>query len=333
MNNKYDRSSDRRFNMKGRIRWKKYEDIVKDEKPYPVYRNDIKHKKFTKINTEKAIWMENDLESEFMNTDTDSLKYRLNQSEKEDFDNVDLNYMKKTDIEAFFMCEFFRKHKGKIKHLFMECSEIERLPDLSLMTSLETLNINNNSVSILRDLPKSLIELEADHNDLTILEGNFENIKRMNVSNNKLTSIGKLDMVVTLNISNNKIVNMYREYRKLDHLNCRNNPLVDLPIMPVVDTLDCSLTSVTVVKNHDKLSNLTCNNSNVESVSNLPLIKTIEVINGNIKNIPYFSTLRNVLFHKGNKISISSKYDVKGSLEVGKDIYEILLNTPNPLNK
>jgi Leucine-rich repeat (LRR) protein len=278
---------------------------------YPVYRNDIKYKKYKNIDPNKALWSDKDVEKDFYETNTDSLAYRIKLCKLEKYDNIDLSYLNQNDIDNFFLDSFFINNKDKIKHLFINDCKIYFLSDLNSMTSLETLDISNNELTELPNLPQSLTELVANNNKLnTVNNIDLPNIIRLDLSHNNLTKLPPFNSVQKLYINNNNISSMNCKYNNLKELNCSNNSIFQLPEMNNISILDCSNTKVRQIFDYMNLTDIVCNNSIITKLERIPRLEFLQIVDTKIEKLDYFHNLRVLIFNKYNNIKISSKYNV-----------------------
>ena len=80
------------------------------------------------------------------------------------------------------MDEYLKGLNPKLEELCLTNRKLESIPDLSYFKNLKKLNISHNKITDLSNLPLTLIELD--------------------VSNNKINNIDKLHLIKTLQILN-----------------------------------------------------------------------------------------------------------------------------------
>jgi len=292
---------------------------------YPVYRNDIKYKKYNNIDPKYAIWADKDIEKDFHETDTDSLEYRIKLCKLEKYDNIDLSYLEPNDISLFFS-DYLCKSNCNIKHLFMNDCNIDVLPNLNSLSSLETLDISNNKLKNLTNLPQSLTELIASNNKLSNINAKLPNVIRLDLSHNCLTKIPQLNSVQKLYINNNNISSMFCQYNNLKELYCTNNPLFQLPEMINITTLNCSNTKVRQIYDYMNLKDLVCNNSFITKLERLPQLQSLQIVNTEIEKLEYFHNLKILIFNKDKNIKISSKYNIIDAICNKHNVFKVFLD-------
>lgn len=288
----------------------------KDGRPYPVYRNDIKFKKYRNIDPKRAIWIGDGVEKDFNEVNTDGLDYRIKQCRKEKYDSIDLSHLTQDIVSSFFESEFFKRHAKDIHHLFINNSNVSELHDLNELNSLETLDISYNNLIKLPELPSSLTELVANNNRLKALESSLENLLRLDISHNKITNFSKFDKIKTINISHNKISTIYCKYDNVTNMICSNNPISQLPEMPKLKSLDCSNTNICQIFDFMNLTNIISNNSNLSKLERIPRLESLEVIQTKIDKLKYFSSLKVLIINESSNITISDDYKVLSAIKV-----------------
>jgi len=283
-----------------------------DDRPYPVYRNDIKFKKYQNIDPKRAIWMGDNVEKDFKTLDTDSVNYRIKMCRQEKYDNIDLSRLNQKDIDIFF-----------ILHVFMSNSNIHHIPNLTDMKSLETLDISHNELQELPEIPPSVTELMANNNKLKALEINMDNVLRVDVSHNKLTKLPNLKSAKTIYVSNNKISTMYCKYDFVKDMKCCDNPISQLPEMVNIRSLNCSRTKICQIFDYMNLSQIISNDSNLSKLDRIPQLESLEIIRTKINELKYFPNLKTLIFNKESDIEISDQYTIRSALKNKKNIFEV----------
>jgi hypothetical protein len=295
----------------------RYSESEIKEKPYIVYRNDLKNKLYNKIDSKNAIWYEKDLKDIHETVDTDSVSYRIEECKREKYYYIDLSHLNQEKVNEFFSSAFFEENKTKILHVFAEACDITTLPDLKQMTKLETLNVSHNNLVKLTNLPHSLIELEATNNKLIKVHSKLRNVERLNLSFNNLSELVNLRKCKTLNISNNKFDKFTSKCPFVYELNLSNNNLtsVDSSLIPNVETLNISHTNIEVIANLEKLHLLIGQNSKLKTIGNLGQIISLDIAGSCVKKIPYERTLRTVNIHDDPDLEIHTKYKVDNHIK------------------
>jgi Leucine-rich repeat (LRR) protein len=282
------------------------------EKKYIVYASDLKYKSLRNIDPKKAIWHTEEVKRSYYNDKHDTIEFRLNECEKNNFNCLDFAYLdlEKLDINLLKKWKHY-KYLGDIKILCLNNNKIKKIDEeLTIFKKLEILDISNNELEQLNYLPPKLIELSCIDNKIIDLPSH-DNLLRLTISNNQLTSISNYPKLTHLHCDNNKI-RMISSYDKLCYLICQNNKLISIGDLLNLTYLDCSDNKyLSKVSSMPKLIYLICNNTKINDCSKFPVIKSIEFGNSEIKKIPYIDTLEILLFKNNQNIVLSSKYKIQ----------------------
>jgi len=160
------------------------------------------------------------------------------------------------------------------------------LPDLTKFKNLKKLNCSNNKLTSLPTLPQKLKYLYCYNNKLTSLSTLPQNLKRLYCFNNKLTSLPTLP-------------------QNLEELSCYNNELTSLPTLP--QNLECFVY---------------CYNPIYEIVNNDSLIKIKQniVILNNFRYLYYClklkKKLRKWLWEKVREPKINKMYNPMNLIKI-----------------
>jgi Leucine-rich repeat (LRR) protein len=144
--------------------------------------------------------------------------------------------------------------------LFLNNNKITKL-NLEKFTNLIILDISNNPLSELTNIPDTLEELVCHDCQIKILPP-AKNIKRLICFNNKLSNIPYYDTIETIDCSDNKILSIDNVYPQLKTLVCCNNPIVNICLQPNLETLDCVSVDIDSIIFFPKLKNLSISNTN-----------------------------------------------------------------------
>jgi len=205
--------------------------------------------------------------------------------------------------------EFLNENKG-LKDLHISCylSSLKKIPDLSNLTELFTLDLGGNRITSLEGIEvlnslERLEEITLRGNRLTSLEG-FENLdgcnhlRKINLKNNQITDLcdfeplSHLINLKSLDLSHNQItdINITHEVPTLKSLNLSNNQisqitaLKNLPNLEVLKLGDNKITKLGNLENLPKLEiihiegNLVRAISDLENLSNLHMVKKISTL-------------------------------------------------------
>jgi hypothetical protein len=280
-----------------------------------IYRNDLKNKSLNKIDSNSIIWFDKNVEDIYKNKniDVDSISYRISECEHQKYYMIDLNNLDEKKINEFFSSFFFKENCTKIIHMFIESCDITNLPDLKIMSKLETLNVSNNKLDKLSNLPYSLTELCANNNKLTVINSKLRNIIRLDLSNNLLSSItpkNEIKKCEYMDISNNKFEKFNIKCPLLYDLNINNNPLIEInsDYISNIKILNISHTLVKTIDNFEKLECLIGTYSLLKEVNNLKNIKILEIAKTQVKKIPYIETLKKLVIDNNSDLEIHENY-------------------------
>ena len=157
-----------------------------------------------------------------------------------------------TDISAHFdtsfinaVCQYLNIEEdkftatemAKIEELHLSGMNITAISDAtglsSYFSSLKVLDISNNSIKNLPNLPTSLVELNCSSNNISALTPLPEGLKILNCSNNSLPGLPDLPATLTsLDCSNNKLPGLPDLPAALTSFDCSDNELPALPALP-----------------------------------------------------------------------------------------------------
>lgn len=290
---------------------------------YPVYRNDIKFRKYQNIDPSKAVWT-NDVEKDYKEKDTDGIDYRVDESIREKYELLDLSHMSSDCLIKLSTHKDYPKIKKHLKHLFITSCELKSMIDLDGFEVLETLDVNGNELEQLPKLPKSLLELVVYDNKLIEINNNLPLLKRLKAYNNKIKTIYFGKELESISIKNNPIETI-PSLDKLYYLDISFTGIKVLPNFPKVRILDCSSTMITTLNKMESLRILICNDSKLEDISKLVDLEELEMIRSKINNIHYMEKLFIILYKAGDDIRLSKKYKISKVKKNQRDIMEIIL--------
>jgi hypothetical protein len=138
------------------------------------------------------------------------------------------------------------------------------LPNLKKYKNLLILNCPNNKLTILSELPNTLIKLYCWLNQLTKLPKLPDTLIKLNCSYNLLTTLPKLpDTLIQLYCNNNQLTKLPELPDTLIKLNCSINKLTKLPNLPnKLEILYCENNLLTTLpKLPDTLKHINCFNN------------------------------------------------------------------------
>lgn len=285
-------------------------------KKYIVYQNDLKHKNRRNLNESQIIWNDDDVYKLYREVNCDTLKYRLEECEKNNFTILDLSGMELPCIPNL------PQHiKKNIKYFFANENNLSSV-SFDDYEKIEVIDLSNNNLETIH-VPNSIVELNCKNNKLTSLPDKniLTNIQRIDCSNNSIENIPDYDSIKKIICSHNKISIIGGCVA--EHIACDNNNIVDISDNKNLKYLDCSNNRLTSLKSYHNLTDLICNDNNISQLNEFKNIKYLELIRTKIENIPYFKTLQELLSDTVKNISKQyiEKRNIKKYLHRGKILH------------
>jgi len=274
------------------------------EGKYLVYENDLKFKNSLEfnLNVDKINNDENNVKS-LLNTNLETLDYRINECIKHKYDYLDLSYLNLDKLPILDI-----KLVEQIKHLFINNNKLNGEINLTMFKLITTLDIANNNITKII-LPNSLEELKCSDNNLTELIG-APNLQRLNCVNNKLITLDKYIKLTILESSYNKLSNI-NKLINLQKLIINDNPLNYLCLSNNLIYLDMSNTLITdtiVLNNMTNLKYLIANNTKIKNIPILNNLIHLEIINTPIEKLYFYKNIDIILFSANLTKCVSNKY-------------------------
>lgn len=295
---------------------------------YTVYRNDIKFKKYKNIDPECANWTD-DVKSAFLNSNTDSIEYRIEECIKENLETIDLSNMTSKCFDDFLSHSQFKTIVNKVQHIFAQSSNLSVIPNLHKFTNLITLDLSNNELTTIQNLPESLEELILNNNKLTsFVHNNLPNLKRLKITNNNIVEIKLSNSIESAYLDNNPITNITC-INNIKYLNISNTNITHIYSYPKLEIIECQYTKIKCIPKMNTLKELICNYSQVSDISELKYLETIEMINTQITKIHYMNSLYSLKYHGDNIFRLSNLYQLFNIMKNKRNINEILFKPSN----
>lgn len=280
------------------------------DKKYVIYQNDLKHRNMTKLDINKIDWKQNDIRHLY-NINHDTLEYRFKESEKDNYQHIDLtnlnliNLPKQLDSNIFY---------NNLLHLFISNNNIKGKLNLSNFKKLESIDIDNNEIDEII-LPESLKELSISNNKLKYIKCN-KNLIRIKCSNNLLEKIDLNNNLEICVFDNNKLTILdMRKLNLCEKIIIYNNPLQNLLTPSSLKYLDLSETLVSELYDCDNLLHLVANKC--INLTNLPKYKNIEfieIIETPIEKLYFYEKYKLILIQLNITKNISKKYKENNAL-------------------
>ena len=182
---------------------------------------------------------------------------------------------------------YFNKIPLNIESLDISRLELTTLPDLSRFTNLKTLNCSHNKLTSLFPLNPFLKTLHCEFNNLISLPLLNNSLHYLYCSDNQLTSLPPLN-------------------DSLQYLYCSNNLLKSLPpLNPSLKSLNCSSNHLKSLPSlNDSLQYLYCSNNHLKSLPPLnPFLKTLHCEFNNLISLPSLNNSLQYLHCSYNKLN------------------------------
>lgn len=310
---------------------------------YTVFKNDLKYKQ-SGIDPTESEWFDDETKKVFEKENTSSINYRLKECQNNNYSLLDLSYMDLIKIPDLTKLSIYDKVKN-IKMLFLHNNELTKITEKELkqFPNLEILDVSSNRIHTIEYLPDSIVELSCFNNlivelscfnnlivELSCSNNNIDNpqnvnIKRLDCSGNKLTTINKIKTLEHLVCDKNNIKSL-PTFENVTRIVCRDNPLTNIDNQPQLTYLDCTNTQLSGLFNSEnnkfsKLEHLILNNTNISEISNNLNINQLEICNTKVNKLDYIKSLKSLVFTKNNNILLDSKYKIKNYNEDKLDSY------------
>jgi len=280
------------------------------DKKYVIYQNDLKHRNMTKLDINKIDWKQNDIRHLY-NINHDTLEYRFKESEKDNYQHIDLtnlnliNLPKQLDSNIFY---------NNLLHLFISNNNIKGKLNLSNFKKLESIDIDNNDIDEII-LPESLKELSISNNKLKYIKCN-KNLIRIKCSNNLLEKIDLNNNLEICVFDNNKLTILdMRKLNLCEKIIIYNNPLQNLLTPSSLKYLDLSETLISELYDCDNLLHLVANKCiNLKNLPKYKNIEFIEIIETPIEKLYFYEKYKLILIQLNITKNISKKYKENNAL-------------------
>jgi len=166
-------------------------------------------------------------------------------------------------------------------------------PAIDTFVHLVAIDISNNIITIVTNLPPNLIELTCN--------------------NCKITSICDHAKLERLDCSHNALTEISPRYPKLSYLNCSYTAIAEIPSYDTLIELMChDNTNLQHIGNYPKIKKADISDTNIQSISphTYPNIEFAQFINSPITHLPYMPSLTNIVISDNNNISLDERYRI-----------------------
>jgi hypothetical protein len=271
-----------------------------------IYDNDLKFKHHTHIDLSSNLieFASNDIKTkafQILNT----IEYRINEAAKDNFYMIDLSKLSLTNINDIFKQE----HYENCEILFLNNNNLFGHIDFSKFVKLQILDIESNNIESFR-LPKTIIELTANYNNIKTLQKDLHKLERLLINNNKLIMIEEYLNLELLDCANNNI-EIIKYYPKIRKIIAFKNPLKSIEQNPSLLYLDIAETPINYIPIFPNLKHLVASNTKLTELNPLMInLEFIEIIDTPIKRFSYFENFDIIILSSTFTKKISSKYNL-----------------------
>lgn len=275
---------------------------MQEQKQY--YKNDLKYKKHRNLTEKDIINIKNTLGEE-INTDMDTIEYRLKDMLKEDGTTLDISHLDLTT--------FPENIPISVQYLFCSNNNITHINSLKYLKNLLVFDCCCNNLQELPELPDSILEINCRHNKLNFVSiDKLKKIKRVDISYNNINNIIISESVEILICNNNNITNI-NNIPHLKKLICNDNKLAKLSEFPYLEILNCSKNNLKNISKYKNLIELHCSDNNINNIQELDNIKFIDCHKNTLNKLEYFPQLKELMCDYNN-MRISSTYKIKTAI-------------------
>jgi len=301
---------------------------------YMVYRNDIKYKAQNSIDLDRAVFENDEVRKDFM-SDTDNIEYRIKECFREKCQVLDVAHTSASCTTTTCMMDRIIAHPKfpEIKnHIIIisandMCIPLYKTPlDFSVFSNLLSLNLSNNNLTSLPNLPVSLEELIIDSNRISHIPM-MKHIKRIRARQNNLNRIDYAPSLESLNVSDNPELRSIISLPNLYYLDIARTGITQIPMCSNLKYLDMSETRISVLQTLPSLCILRCEKSDLQDISALQNLYVLMTTDSKVRTVHYMDTLQKLTYSGKHKkdIRLSSRYKVYNIVKNSNDVYDITL--------
>lgn len=275
---------------------------------YIIYKNDLfnRNTKSIDFTDSNLIYYNKEVEELVKNKiNMDTIEYRLQECKKNDYYYLDFSNMNLSQIEI--------KYKN-ITCLFISNNNLDIFPDLSSLTNLKVLDISDNKIKRIYNIPSSVTELNCNNNSLKYICD--LDIEIFDCNNNKLEILPKMNNIKKLSCSNNRLKEI-PEYKNITEIICNNNEIIKI-YSNTMKYLDCSNNKIEKLQDMPNLTDLFCSNNPIKYLPEMNNLLYLEIQDTLIMSISFFSKLEKLICSYNKDIMLSDKY-INKSIRVHKD--------------
>lgn len=256
-----------------------------------IYDNDLKCSNYFKLNMANI----KNLPPDCNNT----VQSRL---DKHTDESIDLSYLELDKVPPLITYT-------TIKYLFITNNNIKFMDDFHYLTNLIIIDLSHNHLTHMPKMPKSIEEIRVKCNNISEINIKYKNLKRLDVSNNHITTIPSHTSLEILMCDHNNLTTL-GPYPNITKLSCKHNKITTITGIDNCQVLECDDNEITNITNLN-VEQLYCNDNKITHISNLPNIKVLHCHNNLITRIPFFETLLELSCDYNSKLSLSKAYEIK----------------------
>ncbi len=279
---------------------------------FTLYHTDLKFKKHRNIDIDRIVKYNPHL-SYLKDECHDTIEYRKKECLNDDDGFMDLSHMDLDDISSK------SDIPDTVRFLFLSDNQLLDLPELIDFKYLKVLDICNNKIVELPELPESLEELSCRNNYIENIDelANLKKLKKLDISYNNLEEIPNIRNLETLLCYNNRIKYVH-PIRTLKILGIRHNKLTYIESFKNLTELDCDHNNIRKIDGFDKLTHLYINNNDLEWIGSMNNIRVIELKKNRMTKFPFYPTLSKLIGDYKKLTQFSKNYKIE-NIDVFRD--------------
>lgn len=258
-----------------------------------IYKTDLKYKRQRDLGDRTKMQFADEITETMFDKkiDLDTLEYRFQECRESKYYELDLCHMELKEMPSIPS-----DITDSVRHLFLFNNNLTEI-DLNKFKALKLLDVSDNRLTIIKNVPITLEELFCPGNQLTVLP-EIKNLDRLNCNLNKLTRIAPYQNLRILHCSFNKIDDI-PNFQQLTKLFIDGNRVKALPSLPKLEVLDISKNSITVI-NSPTVEVLICNGNGTVRLDKMDKLNNLELFDTLIEKLDYFPNLRYLCCNKNS---------------------------------
>lgn len=265
-----------------------------------IYDNDLKYKSHNTIDLQRV----KDLPKNEM--DKDTLEYRIEECKNNDYKLLDLSHLKLQTLP-----KLSSKIKKKLQYLFLSENELEFIENLNYFEDLIVIDLCNNKLNALPELPYKIEELLIKNNVVQNIDelSKYDYLKRLDCCNNNIHVIPMMNSLEILKCDNNLITSIPK-LENMVKLSCANNKIEVLNDMPNLEIMDCEKNNIQLIENYKNLRELYCSKNDLFDIKNINKIIILHCHKTNLTKIEYYNELKELVCDHRENLLLSKHYTI-----------------------